>query len=76
MNMDKAVAILGINRRRDGDLREMVKALKMMRALNTQEEEERLAAGEYVLRRWTAYQAACNAARDARYRRANVGAQA
>lgn len=76
MNMEKAVLILGTNRTRDHDIRPMVKALKMLRALNTDEEEERLAAGEYVLRRWTAYQAACEAARDARYRQANAGARA
>lgn len=66
MDIPTAIKVLGINRTRDGDLRPMVKALKMLRALNTAEEETRLAAAEYVLKRWNAYQDACNAARDLR----------
>jgi hypothetical protein len=60
MNMERAVEILGINRTQDGDLRPMVVALKVFSALNTPEENERLEAAQYVLRRWTAYQDACN----------------
>ena len=64
MDMHKAVAILGINRTRDMDLREMVKALGLLSALNTPEEDERREAAQYVLRRWKIYQAECNKRRD------------
>lgn len=63
MTMDKAVEVLGINRTRDGDLKPMVRALKLHPWLNTAAEKARLEAAQYVLRRWDAYQAACNAAR-------------
>lgn len=66
MDMKIALNVLGMNRTRDGDLRPMVKALKMLRALNTAEEETRLVTAEYVLRHWDAYQDACTAARDLR----------
>lgn len=68
MDMRKAVSILGINRTRDGDLREMVKALGLMSFLNTAEENERRKAAQYVLKRWPEYQKACNAERDLRVR--------
>lgn len=66
MNMDRAIEILGINRTKNMDLVPMVKALGMMSFLNTNEENERRAAGQYVLRRWDAYQAECNARRNRR----------
>lgn len=66
MNMERAVEVLGINRTREGDLKPMTKALGMMSFLNTAEDNERLDAAKFVLRRWPAYQAACNAARNAR----------
>lgn len=70
MTMERAIEILGINRTRNGDLREMVKALGLHSWLNTPEETERRAAGQFVLRRWDAYQAACNEARNAKRVRA------
>jgi hypothetical protein len=64
MTMDRAVEVLGINRTREGDLAPMIKALGMMPFLNTAEDNERREAAQFVTRRWPAYQAACNAARD------------
>lgn len=64
MNMGRAVEILGTNRTREGDIRPMVRALGMLAALNTPEEDERRAAGLFVLRRWAAYQDACQTARE------------
>ena len=64
MNMDRAVEVLGINRTQDNDLRPMVAALKMFSALNTPEENERLEAAQFVLRRWSAYQSVCNEKRN------------
>lgn len=69
MDMNRAVEVLGINRTREGDLKPMVKALGFMAALNTAEENERREAAQFVIRRWPAYQAVCNAARDAKVRR-------
>jgi len=66
MDMNRAIEILGINRTRSGDIAPMVKALGMMAYLNTDEENERRKAGQYVLRRWDAYQAECNARRNRR----------
>ena len=68
MDLDAAIKILGTNRTRDGDLRQMVIALKLLPALNTAEENLRLAAGNYVLRHWDAYAAECNRRRDVRLR--------
>lgn len=68
MTMERAIEVLGINRTREGDLRPMVKALGFFAAFNTAEENERRDAAQFVIRRWPAYQAACNAARDARVR--------
>lgn len=70
MTMERAVQVLGANRTRDGDLKPMVKALKLHPWLNTPAEAERLKAAEFVLRRWPAYQAACQATRDLKTRRA------
>lgn len=63
MNMERAVDILGINRTKDSDLVPMVQALKLFSRLNTPVENERLEAGEFVLRRWAEYQAECNTRR-------------
>jgi hypothetical protein len=69
MTLERAVEVLGINRRKDGDLREMARALSMMSWSNTAEENERLAAAKFVLGRWKAYQAECTRIRDERFRR-------
>ncbi len=66
MDMETAIAILGINRTRDNDLRPMVKALELFSSLNTPAEVERLEAAKYVLRRWKAYQGECNLRRGMR----------
>ena len=60
MTAAEAAAILGINRRRDGDLREMVRALELWRWLNTAEDEQRLAAAKWALANWHEYQMECN----------------
>ena len=66
MDMETAIAILGINRTRDNDLRPMVKALELFSVLNTPDEVKRFEAAKYVLRRWKTYQAECNLRRDLR----------
>jgi hypothetical protein len=66
MTMQRAIQLLGVNRRRDGDLRNMVRALGLMPWLNTSHDNERREAAQYVLKRWRAYQEACNRARDIR----------
>jgi hypothetical protein len=68
MNMTRAIEVLGINRTQ-WELKPMVKALGLMSYLNTPEETERRAAAQFVLRRWQAYQAECNKARDRRFAR-------
>jgi hypothetical protein len=66
MTMERAIEVLGINRTREGDLTPMIRALGMMPFLNTADDNERREAAQFVVRRWPKYQAACNAARDAR----------
>lgn len=68
MNLDRAIEILGINTTRDHTTN-MVVALGFFSYRNTPEEEERRAAGKYVLRRWSKYQAECNRRRDRRWPR-------
>lgn len=67
MNMDKAIDILGINATRI-PTRNMARALSMCTWLNTESDIERKIAADYVLRRWGAYQKACNARRDAMFK--------
>lgn len=64
--MTQAIAVLGINRTRDGDLKQMIRALKSIPFLNTAEENTRLEAAEFVTKRWSAYQAECSARRNRR----------
>jgi len=66
MNMEEACGIVGYNASQYA-IRNMTKALKMFRFGNTEEEEARLQAGLFVLRRWKKYQQACNEYRDNRY---------
>lgn len=66
MTLNEAVDLLGINRTKDGDIRQMVRALSLVEFMNTDEENRQLAAGRYVLRRWPQYQAECNLRRDLR----------
>ena len=69
MDMNRAIKILGINRTRQGDIAPMVKALGMMVMLNTAEENERREAGQFVLKRWSAYQTECGKRRDFKFSR-------
>lgn len=64
MNIKLAMAILGINRTRDGDLKPMIRALSLFPILNSGEDNERLKAAKFVVKNWQEYQAACNRARD------------
>lgn len=66
MTMDRAIAVLGLNARREF-LRPMIKALGLHEWLNTPAEHERRAAARYVLNRWRAYCDECNARRDHRF---------
>lgn len=59
MNMSEAISILGINNTYT-PIRNMATALSLHSWNNTAEDEQRLAAAKYVLRRWTAYQLECN----------------
>jgi hypothetical protein len=70
MDIETATKILGINRTKDGDLKPMVKALELFSALNSPEENERLEAAKYVLRRWKKYQDHCNEKRNINWSKA------
>jgi hypothetical protein len=63
--MQEAIRILGSNRARY-EIQNMALALLFGSYLNTPEENARLEASNFVLKRWKAYATACNAARDAR----------
>lgn len=69
MTMDEACKIVGYNTTQHAT-RNMTIALKMSRWLNTKEEESRLQAGLFLLRRWKKYQQACSDYRDNKFRRA------
>ena len=59
MNAQEAADILGVNRRRHGDLREMVRALTLFAWFNSAEDEKRREAARWALAHWTEYQAEC-----------------
>lgn len=63
MTMGDAIRILGMNRARY-EVQNMALALVFGSYLNTTEERNRLEAANFVLKRWKAYQKACNAMRD------------
>jgi len=65
--MDEACKIVGYNTTQHAT-RNMTIALQFGR--NTEEEESRLQAGLFLLRRWKKYQQACNDYRDNKFRRA------
>lgn len=69
MTMDEACRIVGYNAPRYA-IKRMTEALQMFRLINTEEEEARLQAGLFVLRRWKKYQQACSDYRDNKFRRA------
>ena len=69
MTMDEACRIVGYNAPQYA-IRKMTEALQMFRLMNTEEEETRLQAGLFVLRRWKKYQQACSDYRDNKFRRA------
>lgn len=54
MDAEQAVAAIGANQPRFA-VRNMAKALRICRRLNTPEEERRCAAAEWALRNWPAY---------------------
>jgi hypothetical protein len=55
---------LGINRKREGDLAPMVKALGMVPWLNTPEDERRREVAKWAIKNWCAYQVECNNRRE------------
>ena len=59
MNAQEAADILGVNRRRHDDLREMVRALTLFPWFNTAEDEKRREAAGWALAHWPEYQAEC-----------------
>src|SRR5215831_12693509 len=59
MNAQEAADILGVNRRRHGDLLEMLRALTLYPWLNTAEDEKRRVAVRWVLTHWKEYQDEC-----------------
>ena len=67
MTMDEACKIVGYNTTQHAT-RNMTIALQFGR--NTEEEESRLQAGLFLLRRWKKYQQACSDYRDNKFRRA------
>ena len=66
MTIDEACKIVGYNASKYAT-RNMTIALKMCRWCNTEEEESRLQAGLFLLRRWKKYQQACNEYRDNKF---------
>lgn len=66
MDMQTAIALLGSNRRRNGDLRPMIKALSLHPWLNSEAQKQRLAAACFVLKRWPQYTLECQKIRNAR----------
>ena len=67
MNIDQAISILGINRARY-EVQNMALALTFGSYLNTKQEQDRLEASSFVLKRWKAYQKACQIERDKLWR--------
>ena len=65
MNAQEATDILGVNRRRHGDLLEMLRALTLYPWLNTAEDEKRRVAVRWVLTHWKEYQDECARRREA-----------
>jgi hypothetical protein len=59
MNAQEAADILSLNRRRNGDLREMLRALTLYPWLNTAEDEKRRVAMRWALTHWQEYQDEC-----------------
>src|SRR5215510_10251732 len=59
MNAQEAADILGVNRRRHDDLREMVRALTLFPWFNSAEDEKRREAARWALAHWAEYQAEC-----------------
>ena len=67
MTIDQAVSILGINRARY-EVQNMALALTFGSYLNTKQEQDRLEASAFVLKRWKAYQKACQQEREKLWR--------
>ncbi len=65
MNAYEAADILGISRRRNGDLREMVRALTLFPWFNTAEDAKRREAALWALTHWKEYQDECARRREA-----------
>jgi hypothetical protein len=65
VNAQEAADILGVNRRRHGDLIEMLRALTLYPWLNTAEDEKRRVAARWALTHWTEYQDECARRREA-----------
>ena len=65
MNAQEAADILGVSRRRNGDLREMLRALTLYPWLNTAEDEKRRVAARWALTHWQEYQDECARRREA-----------
>lgn len=61
-----AARVLGLARTRDGDLRPMVHALRLIPTMNSAEENERLAAAVYAMRHWREFQNLCGRIRSGR----------
>ena len=59
MNAQEAADILGVNRRRHGDLLEVLRALTLYPWLNTAEDEKRRVVVRWVLTHWKEYQDEC-----------------
>jgi len=59
VNAQEAADILGVGRRRNGDLREMLRALTLYPWLNSAEDEKRRVAARWALLHWQEYQDEC-----------------
>jgi hypothetical protein len=65
VNAYEAADILGISRRRNGDLREMVRALTLFPWFNTAEVDIQEEAALWALTHWKEYQDECARRREA-----------
>lgn len=68
MDMQEAVDVIGINAMKI-PTRNMARALGMLTWNNTPADWKRKEAAEFVLKRWSAYQAECNRRRDLKFAR-------
>jgi hypothetical protein len=68
MNIQEASKIIGYSSANRTWIKNMVSALNMCAWQNTPDQWQRLEAGEYILRNWSAYLSECQAARNRKFK--------